>query len=1612
MAGRIVLSGQEGLQRELLLMVVLKGVLDDGEELAVKVLNDNLQETEDQEFEQEFNNIVMLDHPNIVRLVAYCFDTQRPRVEFDGGRDFAESTRRALCFEIMHKGSLEGYLSDESRGLDWKERYKIIRGACEGLKYLHGLGNPVYHLDLKPENILLDEDMTPKLADFGLSKLCGPEQTRITTNVTGTLGYMAPEYLFKGLISNKVDVFSMGVVIIEIIAGPKFQKRSAEMSSDQEFLDQVYQNWRKRLEATCTSPRILDAYCDQVSVCTEMGLRSMDTNKVNRPTIVEIIKRLDETEIMIEKAISWSANLRSSVPAKSQREKHDDLVKVEAFARNKAIHFTDTCDEFPVIVRVTGAPRRRLVEMPAMDVVLVFNVSLYYMKTVMKVLVDRLRPTDRLSILICGLPPAGEGLGVDMYLTYMDLTYMSEHGRNVARLKINELDGRYLRADCCHDPVLPQAAQILRSRGAEESGSRAGCILHIWNSRDSRKILENEDIRLEFPVHSIDIDRQIPYMKRIARLSAGSYDAYARSDFEREPQIILATFFAGLTSVVPRSVTITLQEDEGVTIAAIESNPHDTYTIVSTSSATVHLNSVYAGEQKTFIVYLKVPKGKEKLVTVGGVYETLKTSKELAGFDVVVARPRRKCMPHELVIHPKVAAELLRFRLMERIEQVNEDLTSTDLPLLLDEIKNSDDGCAAPEEILSDLEDEVAEMKDGQVAIFASLSCRQLQRSATKGTPRNIGAFEILRQQREDENNNLVTVKGFARCKAILHSVKCNEFPVLVRVNGVPWHHGWEMPREGVDVVAVLDISRNMQGERLQLVKQSIMIVIDKLGPDDRLSILSCQTRKNRLMELTYMSDNLGHGRDAARFKIAQLKASSEGCTGHMATVALQQGAQILRDRGAEESSGRLGCMILLSDGKYEEILQEEISREFPVHTFGFGADHNPKVMKYVADMTSGTYSFVNQDINNIRDALALFITGVTSIVATSITITLRVHCDIAISSIESGNYIHHVKSDKMSGTIIIDHIYAGEQKEFIVNLIVGNARKELMTIGGQYKSCKRNKYPIAEMDMSVLRPWSKPSPYDLAIHPNVAAELTRIRLQNGVLDMVEAQKMTTQEVQKLWNKVKHSDEGCSAPEETLSGLNMEVAEMNKDISGMPYTLSWLSCHKWQRPTTKGTPNNSRAFRTIGQYADEDTNLVKVETYTRSKAIPSDDPCNKFTVLVRVMAAPRRQAEEMTCSGVDIVAVLDASAGMQGGKLERMKEAMMVVIGKLRALDRLSIVSFNTFENRLTRLTYMTDHGRDVARLKVSKLVAGGQGDIVAALREGDEILRWREAESSRRVGCMLFLSDCKNHEIFETEIMPEFPVHTFGLGTDHNPRIMKYIADITSGTYSFVNQDIGMIKDALALFITGLTSVAAMSIELTLWTNEGITLSSIESGGYINYVENNQLGTIDIDHIYVGEQKDFIVYLRVAEGKKELMTIGGRYLSHNTVKHLAYTNVYVRRPHQEVIPEELAIQPDVAAELVRVMLEKGITTMLEKAPRIAGLQQLWEKIMDTDEARAMPAETLSGLSMDVAEMERDIENHQGLPYMLSWLTSSKWQRATIKGTPSSSYAFQRTGAG
>ncbi|XP_059278823.1 probable serine/threonine-protein kinase PBL21 [Lycium ferocissimum] len=188
---------------------VYKGLLESNLVVAIKQLNlDGIQGN--QEFIVEVLMLSLLHHKNLVNLIGYCTD----------------GDQRLLVYEFMPMGSLENHLFDLEPGmkpLSWSTRLKIAAGAAHGLEYLHCKANPpVIYRDLKSSNILLDNDFNPKLSDFGLAKL-GPvgENTHVSTRVMGTYGYCAPEYAMSGKLTLKSDIYSFGVVLLELITGRK-----------------------------------------------------------------------------------------------------------------------------------------------------------------------------------------------------------------------------------------------------------------------------------------------------------------------------------------------------------------------------------------------------------------------------------------------------------------------------------------------------------------------------------------------------------------------------------------------------------------------------------------------------------------------------------------------------------------------------------------------------------------------------------------------------------------------------------------------------------------------------------------------------------------------------------------------------------------------------------------------------------------------------------------------------------------------------------------------------------------------------------------------------------------------------------------------------------------------------------------------------------------------------------------------------------------------------------------------------------------------------------------------------------------------------------------------
>ncbi|KAF8652091.1 hypothetical protein HU200_063037 [Digitaria exilis] len=279
---------------------VYKGVLKNGETIAVKKLNSSIPGVKDKHFENEAYHLMRLKHPNVVLLIGWCSETENIYVHHNGKYICAEKSERLLCLEYM-PGCLRGYLADEASGLCWDARYKIIEGICYGLHYLHEEWQPnapIIHMDLKPANILLDSNMVPKIADFGLSRLFSEEKTwTCTTSRDGTLGYMAPEYINRGLITTKSDIFSLGVIIIEIVSGHRDYPDEETGISSQEFIELVTKNWRNRLKKTLDyTYTTLEIYYQQIRRCIQIGLVCLKFDRSKRPTTSQIINMLHGSE--------------------------------------------------------------------------------------------------------------------------------------------------------------------------------------------------------------------------------------------------------------------------------------------------------------------------------------------------------------------------------------------------------------------------------------------------------------------------------------------------------------------------------------------------------------------------------------------------------------------------------------------------------------------------------------------------------------------------------------------------------------------------------------------------------------------------------------------------------------------------------------------------------------------------------------------------------------------------------------------------------------------------------------------------------------------------------------------------------------------------------------------------------------------------------------------------------------------------------------------------------------------------------------------------------------------------------------------------------------------
>ncbi|XP_024159208.2 G-type lectin S-receptor-like serine/threonine-protein kinase LECRK3 [Rosa chinensis] len=196
---------------------------DNGRSVAVKRLNTTVKESE-LEFKAELSAIGRTNHRNLVQLIGFC----------------NEGEHRILVYEFMSNGSLASFLFGESRP-SWHQRRQIALGTARGLLYLHEeCSSQIIHCDIKPQNVLLDDSFTARISDFGLAKLLKTDQTRTTTGIRGTKGYVAPEWFKNMPITTKVDVYSYGILLLEIICLRKYFEAEAEDEDQMILADWAY----------------------------------------------------------------------------------------------------------------------------------------------------------------------------------------------------------------------------------------------------------------------------------------------------------------------------------------------------------------------------------------------------------------------------------------------------------------------------------------------------------------------------------------------------------------------------------------------------------------------------------------------------------------------------------------------------------------------------------------------------------------------------------------------------------------------------------------------------------------------------------------------------------------------------------------------------------------------------------------------------------------------------------------------------------------------------------------------------------------------------------------------------------------------------------------------------------------------------------------------------------------------------------------------------------------------------------------------------------------------------------------------------------------------------
>ncbi|XP_077227042.1 putative LRR receptor-like serine/threonine-protein kinase At1g07650 [Tasmannia lanceolata] len=272
---------------------VYKGILSDGTIIAVKQLSSKSSQG-NREFINEIGMVSALQHPHLVKLYGCCI----------------EGNQLLVVYEYMKNNSLARALFGHREcrlKLDWATRHKICVGIARGLAFLHEESRiKIVHRDIKATNILLDENLNPKISDFGLAKLREEEKTHISTRIAGTIGYMAPEYALRGYLTDKADVYSFGIVALEIVSGTS----NRNMPKDDQF---YLLDWALVLKERGCLEELIDPKLgsefnkEEVMGMINVALLCANTSPTLRPTMSAVVSMLEGRAIVQEQVSSHSS---------------------------------------------------------------------------------------------------------------------------------------------------------------------------------------------------------------------------------------------------------------------------------------------------------------------------------------------------------------------------------------------------------------------------------------------------------------------------------------------------------------------------------------------------------------------------------------------------------------------------------------------------------------------------------------------------------------------------------------------------------------------------------------------------------------------------------------------------------------------------------------------------------------------------------------------------------------------------------------------------------------------------------------------------------------------------------------------------------------------------------------------------------------------------------------------------------------------------------------------------------------------------------------------------------------------------------------------------------